>query len=100
MKKSKIITEKALIRRINTRLAGTGYYISQESLPFGAGRSYDPHVDPNRKFQILDAVGRELGVLKPREVVGEGDETARRRAWSTVLEAKIGPSSGVVSSKR
>jgi hypothetical protein len=78
MKKSKIITEKALIRRINARLAGTRYELS--TISFYSG----PPIDPNRKFQILDAIGRELGVLKPQEVVGEDDETARRR-WISGL---------------
>jgi hypothetical protein len=78
MKKSKIITEKALIRRINARLAGTRYELS--TICFYSG----PPIDPNRKFQILDAIGRELGVLKPREVVGGDDPTARRR-WLSRL---------------
>ena len=76
MKKSKIITERALIRRIDARLAGAGYHLRHPLLSSPA--------DPNRKFQILDAIGRELGVLKPREVVGEDDETAKRR-WLSGL---------------
>ena len=76
MKKSKIITEKALIRRIDARLAGAGYHLRPPS--------FSSPADLYRKFQILDAIGRELGVLKPREVVGEDDETAKRR-WLSGL---------------
>ncbi|MGD0158523.1 MAG: hypothetical protein ABSB50_20725 [Terracidiphilus sp.] len=64
--KNKTITEKGLIRRINARLAETGYELCRPD--FAAFTN--PPIDPNRKFQILDAIGRELGVLKPHESVG------------------------------
>jgi hypothetical protein len=53
MKKSKIITEKALIRRINARLAGTRYELS--TICFYSG----PPIDPNRKFREFSASVRD-----------------------------------------